>query len=58
MYGTTSPAVVTNGVRFKAVAVEADEYLKELSRYLHLNPVRLKRYKELQLSAEHEREGA
>ena len=33
--------------RFKAVVVEADEYLKELSRYLHLNPVRLKRYKEL-----------
>ena len=27
--------------------VEADEYLKELSRYLHLNPVRLKKYKEL-----------
>lgn len=25
--------------------VEADEYLKELSRYLHLNPVRLKKYK-------------
>ncbi len=47
MYGTTSPAVVTNGVRFKAVVVEADEYLKELSRYLHLNPVRLKRYKGL-----------
>lgn len=33
--------------RFKAVVVEADEYLKELSRYLHLNPVRLKKYKEL-----------
>ena len=33
--------------RFKAIVVEADEYLKELSRYLHLNPVRLKRYKEL-----------
>jgi hypothetical protein len=27
--------------------VEADEYLKELSRYLHLNPVRLKKYKDL-----------
>ena len=35
------------GGRFKAVVVEADEYLKELSRYLHLNPVRLKKYKEL-----------
>ena len=33
--------------RFKAIVVEADEYLKGLSRYLHLNPVRLKRYKEL-----------
>jgi REP element-mobilizing transposase RayT len=32
--------------RFKAVVVEADEYLKELSRYLHLNPVQLKKYKE------------
>ena len=33
--------------RFKAIVVEADEYLKEVSRYLHLNPVRLKKYKEL-----------
>ena len=33
--------------RFKAIVVEADEYLKELSRYLHLNPVRLKKHKEL-----------
>ncbi|MDD5556641.1 MAG: transposase [bacterium] len=33
--------------RFKAIVVEADEYLKELSRYLHLNPVRLKKYTEL-----------
>jgi REP element-mobilizing transposase RayT len=33
--------------RFKAVVIEADEYLKELSRYLHLNPVRLKKYKDL-----------
>ena len=33
--------------RFKAVVVEADEYMKELSRYLHLNPVRLKKYKGL-----------
>ena len=31
--------------RFKAVVVEAEEYLKELSRYVHLNPVRLKKYK-------------
>lgn len=33
--------------RFKAMVVEADEYPKELGRYLHLNPVRLKKYKEL-----------
>jgi REP element-mobilizing transposase RayT len=26
--------------RFKAVVVDADEYLKHLSRYIHLNPVR------------------
>ena len=26
--------------RFKAILIEADEYAKELSRYLHLNPVR------------------
>jgi putative transposase len=28
--------------RFKAVLVEADEYLKQLSRYIHLNPVRVR----------------
>ncbi|MBK5273494.1 MAG: transposase [Desulfuromonadales bacterium] len=27
--------------RFKAILVEADEYLTELSRYIHLNPVRI-----------------
>jgi hypothetical protein len=26
--------------RYKSILVEADEYLQELSRYLHLNPVR------------------
>jgi len=26
--------------RFKAILIEADEYLKPLSRYIHLNPVR------------------
>jgi len=26
--------------RFKSLLVDADEYLKELSRYIHLNPVR------------------
>ena len=28
--------------RFKAILVDADEYLKHLSRYIHLNPVRAK----------------
>jgi len=28
--------------RFKAILVEKDEYAKELSRYIHLNPVRAK----------------
>jgi putative transposase len=28
--------------RYKAILVEADEYAKELSRYIHLNPVRAK----------------
>ncbi len=27
--------------RYKAILIEADEYLKELSRYIHLNPVRV-----------------
>lgn len=31
--------------RFKAVLVEADSYLLELSRYVHLNPVRLRSMK-------------
>jgi REP element-mobilizing transposase RayT len=35
--------------RFKGLLVEADEYLQELSRYIHLNPVRLKKYRELPL---------
>jgi len=26
--------------RFKAILVDADEYLKHLSRYIHLNPIR------------------
>jgi len=32
--------------RYKALLVEADEYLLALSRYIHLNPVRLKKYRE------------
>ena len=35
--------------RYKAILVDADEYLLELSRYLHLNPVRLKKYEETSL---------
>ena len=26
--------------RFKSILIDADEYLKHLSRYIHLNPVR------------------
>jgi hypothetical protein len=26
--------------RFKSTVIEADKYLREVSRYLHLNPVR------------------
>jgi len=33
--------------RYKGLLVEADEYLLELSRYIHLNPVRIKKYQEL-----------
>ena len=28
--------------RFKAILIDADQYLKHLSRYIHLNPVRAK----------------
>ena len=28
--------------RFKGIIVDKDEYLVSLSRYIHLNPVRLK----------------
>ena len=31
--------------RFKATLIDADNYLHELSRYVHLNPVRLASYK-------------
>ena len=30
--------------RFKAILLEADSYLQQLSRYVHLNPIRLKKY--------------
>jgi REP-associated tyrosine transposase len=32
--------------RYKAILVEVDEYLLELSRYIHLNPVRFKKYRD------------
>ena len=31
--------------RYKAILVDADEYAKELSRYIHLNPVRAAKVK-------------
>ena len=30
--------------RYKSFLVQKDEYLKEVSRYIHLNPVRIKKY--------------
>jgi len=33
--------------RFKGLLVDADNYLLELSRYVHLNPVRIQQYKRL-----------
>jgi len=33
--------------RYKAILVQADTYLLELSRYLHLNPVRIRRHSTL-----------
>ena len=33
--------------RFKSILVDADEYLKHLSRYIHLNPLRAKMVEQL-----------
>lgn len=33
--------------RYKAILVDADAYLLELSRYIHLNPARVKKYSQL-----------
>jgi len=33
--------------RYKAILIEKDEYFVELSRYIHLNPVRIKKYSQL-----------
>ena len=30
--------------RYKAILIDADQYLLELSRYVHLNPVRIREY--------------
>jgi len=35
--------------RYKAILIEKDEYLVELSRYIHLNPVRIKQYSQLEI---------
>ena len=40
--------------RYKALLVDADSYLLELSRYVHLNPVRVKRNASLRLSEKRE----
>jgi putative transposase len=34
--------------RYKSILIEKDEYLVELSRYIHLNPVRIRRYSQLE----------
>jgi putative transposase len=35
--------------RYKAILIEKDEYLAELSRYIHLNPVRIKENSQLEV---------
>lgn len=37
--------------RYKAQLVESNEYLSKLSRYIHLNPVRVKKYKDTAIEA-------
>ena len=37
------------GRRFKAKVFEEDEYLLKLTRYIHLNPVKIKKYRNLEL---------
>ena len=36
--------------RYKAIVVDSDSYLIELSRYIHLNPVRTKRYSQFEIN--------
>ena len=38
--------------RFKAILVEADSYLLELSRYVHLNPIRTARYRSVAIEVQ------
>ena len=33
--------------RYKAILIDRDEYLLEVSRYIHLNPIRIKEYSQL-----------
>jgi putative transposase len=40
--------------RYKAILIEKDEYLVELSRYIHLNPVRIRRYSQLEIEVKRE----
>jgi len=37
--------------RYKAILIDADSYLLELSRYVHLNPVRIKKYSRVSTEA-------
>ena len=37
--------------RYKAILIEADTYLLELSRYIHLNPVRIRKYSSLPVNS-------
>lgn len=34
--------------RYKSYLIDADDYLKEVSRYIHLNPVRIKKYADME----------
>ena len=40
--------------RYKAILIDADQYLLELSRYIHLNPVRIKKYSALGIKEKRE----
>jgi REP element-mobilizing transposase RayT len=38
--------------RFKAIVVEADAYLLELSRYIHLNPIRVEHFRSMTVESQ------